>query len=117
MRGEWLRIPKSNRRLAHGAHGRRAGGFAASRSHSRRNNHDQNLDVQRNKGDNSQLLVPAAGLPAVTVPMGYWQGRLPAGLQFAGRPFAEGALIELAYAYEQKTGYRRPPEGFGVIAE
>jgi len=62
------------------------------------------------KGDNSQWLVPDAGLPAVTVPMGYWQDKLPAGLQFAGRPFSEGVLIELAYAYEQKTKHRRPPD-------
>ncbi len=69
--------------------------------------------VEDYKGDNSQLLVPDAGLPAVTVPMGFWQDRLPAGLQFAGRPYSEGVLIELAYAYEQKTGHRRPPAGFG----
>jgi len=67
------------------------------------------------KGDNSQWLVPDAGLPAVTVPMGFWQDRLPAGLHFVGRPYAEGSLIELAYAYEQKTKHRRPPDGFGPI--
>jgi len=69
------------------------------------------------KGDNSQWLVPDAGLPAVTVPMGYWRDKLPAGLQFAGRPYSEGVLIELAYAYEQKTRHRRPPVGFGPVAE
>ena len=63
--------------------------------------------VAQYKGDNSQLLVPDAGLPAVTVPMGYWQDRLPVGLQFAGRPYSEGTLIELAYAYEQRTRHRR----------
>lgn len=68
--------------------------------------------VAQYKGDNSQLLVPDAGLPAVTVPMGYWQDRLPAGLQFAGRPYAEGTLIELAYGYEQRSRHRRPPAGF-----
>ncbi len=71
--------------------------------------------VDSYKGDNSQMLVPDAGLPAVTVPMGFWQDRLPAGLQFAGRPYAEGVLIELAYAYEQKTRHRRPPAGFGPL--
>ena len=71
--------------------------------------------VARYKGDNSQLLVPDAGLPAVTVPMGYWQDRLPVGLQFAGRPYSEGTLIELAYAYEQRTRHRRPPDGFGSL--
>ena len=69
------------------------------------------------KGDNSQLLVPDAGLPAVTVPMGYWRDKLPAGLQFAGRPYSEGVLIEIAYAYEQKTRHRRPPNGFGPVSD
>jgi len=64
------------------------------------------------KGDNNQLLVPDAGLPAVTVPMGFLEIGLPAGLQFVGRPFTEGLLIEIAYAYEQRTRHRRPPAGF-----
>lgn len=67
------------------------------------------------KGDNNQQLVPDAGLPAVTVPMGFWHNRLPAGLQFAGRPYAEGILFEMAYAYEQRTQHRRPPPGFGQL--
>jgi amidase len=62
------------------------------------------------RGDNSQGLIPAAGLPALTVPMGYTrENRLPAGLQFAGRPWSEGRLLALAYAYEQATQHRRPP--------
>ena len=69
------------------------------------------------KGDNSQELVPDAGLPAVTVPMGFWQDKLPTGLHFVGRPYSEGVLIELAYAFEQKTKHRRPPEGFGPISK
>ena len=73
--------------------------------------------VEDYKGDNSQWLVPDAGLPAVTVPMGYWQGKLPAGLQFAGRPYTDGTLIELAYAYEQKTRHRRAPDGFGPVTD
>lgn len=64
------------------------------------------------KGDNSQLVAPATGAPAVTVPMGFSHGSLPAGLQILGRPYSEGRLIELAYAYEQATHHRRPPEGF-----
>lgn len=64
------------------------------------------------KGDNSQLVAPATGLPAVTVPMGYTRGVLPAGLQLLGRPYAEGVLIKFAYAYEQATNHRRPPARF-----
>ncbi len=67
------------------------------------------------KGDNSQLVAPATGLPAVSVPMGYTYGNLPAGLQILGRPWSEGLLISLAYAYEQATHHRRPPAGFPPI--
>lgn len=63
-------------------------------------------------GDNSQFVAPATGMPAVVVPMGFWQNKLPAGLQILGRPYSEGLLIELAYSYEQATKHRRPPEGF-----
>ena len=73
--------------------------------------------VEEYRGDNSQWLVPDAGLPAVTVPMGFWRGELPAGLQFAGRPYSEGVLIELAYAYEQKTRHRRAPGGFPELVK
>lgn len=68
--------------------------------------------IEEYKGDNSQLVAPATGLPAVTVPMGYSYGHLPAGLQILGRPYSEGLLIGLAYAYEQRTQHRVPPELF-----
>lgn len=64
------------------------------------------------KGDNSQLVAPDTGLPAVTVPMGYTYGILPAGLQILGRPYSEGLLFGLAYSYEQATLHRVPPRGF-----
>jgi Asp-tRNA(Asn)/Glu-tRNA(Gln) amidotransferase A subunit family amidase len=64
------------------------------------------------RGDNSQRVAPATGLPATTVPMGYSRGSLPAGLQILGRPFSEGLLFTLSYAYEQATRHRHPPPGF-----
>jgi len=61
------------------------------------------------RGDNSQGLIPATGLPAITVPMGFLADGLPTGLQIVGRPFDDGLLFRYAYAYEQATGHRRPP--------
>ena len=49
--------------------------------------------------------------------MGTTREHLPAGLQILGRPFAEGRLIELAYAYEQGTLHRHPPPDFGPLGE
>jgi len=53
---------------------------------------------------------PAAvsGYPSVTVPAGYAFG-LPVGLTFIGRPWSEGTLIRLAFAFERATKHRRPP--------
>ncbi len=68
--------------------------------------------IEEYLGDNSQLVAPATGMPAVTVPMGYTYDHLPAGLQILGRPYSEGMLIGLAYAYEQATLHRHPPDGF-----
>ena len=68
-------------------------------------------------GDNSQLLAPATGMPAVTVPMGYTHGQLPAGLQILGRPWSEGLLFGIAYAFEQATLHRVPPDLFPELKE
>ncbi len=56
-------------------------------------------------------------MPAITVPMGYSRGNLPAGLQLLGRRYSEGELLRIAYAYEQATGHRRPPELFPQLAD
>jgi amidase len=66
-------------------------------------------DLNTPAGDNNQLFSPSTGYPAITVPMGYTRGVLPAGIQFFGRPWAEETLIRLAYAYEQATRWRKPP--------
>jgi len=63
-------------------------------------------------GDNSQLIPPHTGLPAITVPMGFTHKKLPAGLQIVGKLFGEPDLIRIAYAYEQATHHRRPPKKF-----
>ncbi len=75
-------------------------------------------DLESPAGDNSQVLSPHTGFPAITVPMGYTRGsddepeHLPAGLTFIGRLFAEPDLIRYVYAYEQATRHRRPPPNF-----
>jgi Asp-tRNA(Asn)/Glu-tRNA(Gln) amidotransferase A subunit family amidase len=72
-------------------------------------------DVKSPAGDNSQILSPQTGFPAITVPMGFTHGSLPAGMTIVGRLFSEGLLIKYAYSYEQATRHRRPPEGFGPV--
>lgn len=62
-------------------------------------------------GNNSPMIAPHTGSPAITVPMGF-AGLLPAGISFLGRPFDDGPLLGVAYAYERATHHRRPPPLF-----
>ncbi len=49
------------------------------------------------------------GLPQVTVPAGFLGNTYPFGVSFLGRPWDDGRMLALAYAYEQATHHRRPP--------
>jgi amidase len=50
-----------------------------------------------------------AGYPNLTVPAGEVHG-LPVGISFFGRAFDEPTLLRLAYAFEQLTKARKPPQ-------
>jgi amidase len=50
-----------------------------------------------------------AGYPDITVPMGFLSG-LPVGISFFGPAWSEPKLLAIAYAYEQATKHRKPPE-------
>jgi amidase len=48
-------------------------------------------------------------VPSIVVPAGFTRDHLPAGITFLGRPYDDGTMLKLAYAYEQATQHRRPP--------
>jgi amidase len=60
-------------------------------------------------GIGSSSLAAISGYPSITVPAGFVSG-LPVGLTFVAKPWNEKQLIEIAYAFEQTTGVRKPPE-------
>jgi Asp-tRNA(Asn)/Glu-tRNA(Gln) amidotransferase A subunit family amidase len=48
-------------------------------------------------------------VPTITVPAGFTDEDLPAGLCFVGRPYDDANMIKFAYAYEQATHHRKAP--------
>jgi amidase len=74
-------------------------------------------DLNTPHGNTNPRISPPTGFPAVTVPMGFIRGTLPAGLQLLGRPWSEPTLIRISYAYEQATEHRRPPASTPPLGE
>lgn len=57
----------------------------------------------------SSSAAAVAGYPNITVPAGFVFG-MPVGISFFGRAWSEPTLIKIAYAFEQATRHRRPPQ-------
>jgi aspartyl-tRNA(Asn)/glutamyl-tRNA(Gln) amidotransferase subunit A len=53
------------------------------------------------------ISVNLAGLPALSLPCGFDAQGLPIGMQIIGKPFDEGTILNLAYAYEQSTVWHK----------
>lgn len=56
-----------------------------------------------NQYDSNTVLANLAGLPAISVPMGF-VGTTPVGLQFMSKKFEDDKLLRLARAYEKTAG-------------
>jgi Asp-tRNA(Asn)/Glu-tRNA(Gln) amidotransferase A subunit family amidase len=53
--------------------------------------------------------VNRIGVPAVVVPGGFYGNGLPFGIEISTRVWKDGDLLGWAFAYEQKTKFRKPP--------
>jgi Asp-tRNA(Asn)/Glu-tRNA(Gln) amidotransferase A subunit family amidase len=66
-------------------------------------------------------LGSVTGFPSIVVPGGFSSPTptaalgVPVGIEFIGRPWSEGTLIEIGYGYEQATHHRRPPRSAPAI--
>ena len=64
-------------------------------------------------GDNfsvgSSSWAAISGYPSITVPAGF-ASSLPLGISFISKPWNEKQLIEIAYAFEQTSRVRKPPD-------
>jgi amidase len=55
--------------------------------------------------------ITSTGLPAISVPCGFTKDGLPVGVQIVGRHNDDLGVLQLAYAFEQATGFwkQKPP--------
>jgi aspartyl-tRNA(Asn)/glutamyl-tRNA(Gln) amidotransferase subunit A len=51
------------------------------------------------------LPASLAGLPGMSLPVGFGQAHMPVGLQLIGNYFGEGQLLQAAHAYQQTTDW------------
>jgi Asp-tRNA(Asn)/Glu-tRNA(Gln) amidotransferase A subunit family amidase len=61
-----------------------------------------------------------SGLPAISVPVGFIPDAatptgIPVGMEFLGRAFTEGDLLQIAFSWEQETHIRRVPASTPVL--
>jgi amidase len=66
------------------------------------------VDGDHDAGGSSNAAA-VAGYPDITVPAGFIFG-LPVGISFFGRAWSEPVLLKIAYAFEQATKVRKPPQ-------
>jgi amidase len=66
--------------------------------------------IGQTQQERNGFLAAASGFPAITLPAGFSKAGLPVGIELMAMPFQEAKLLQMAYAYEQKTQWRRPPE-------
>ncbi|MGH2617181.1 MAG: amidase [Thermomicrobiales bacterium] len=67
-------------------------------------------------GSGLNRIYNLAGVPAISVPAGFSRGGLPIGIEFAGRPFAESTVYQLARAYEQANPWHTMHPNLGPTA-
>jgi len=71
--------------------------------------------VGGSQNERNGVLASVTGFPSICVPAGFSDPTedaklgVPIGMEILGRPFSEGVLIEIAYAYEQFSKVRQAP--------
>ncbi|PFP24509.1 amidase [Bacillus sp. AFS073361] len=68
-----------------------------------------NLEVIVFPSEEGSHISAKAGYPSIAVPAGYTAEGEPVGITFAGTAYSEPLLIEVAYAFEQMTKFRKAP--------
>lgn len=71
-----------------------------------------NLDYTVLTFPTNTIIASQSGVPAISMPAGFTEEGIPVGIELIGKPYDEGALLSLAYSYEQITKTRKSPTEF-----
>jgi len=63
--------------------------------------------LTRNVSARNASPFDAYGIPTISIPYGFTSDGLPIGMQIAGAPWAEAAVLTLAGAYERETEWHK----------
>ncbi|GAB4838489.1 hypothetical protein Ancab_028034 [Ancistrocladus abbreviatus] len=75
---------------------------------------ENELDAVVTPGSKFSTILAIGGFPGISVPAGYDENGVPFGICFGGLRGSEPELIEIAYAFEQATKIRTPPESLMI---
>ncbi len=75
-----------------------------------------NLVGDEANGGSTCQLSATTGLPAMSVAVGFGAQGTPVGLELLGAPFAEAALLKIAYGWEQHAHPRKAPFSTPALA-
>lgn len=72
-----------------------------------------NNPTERYLADTFTVAANLAGLPALSIPVGFNREKLPIGMQLMGHFFEESKLLQMGHLYQQATTWHQErPEGF-----
>lgn len=73
---------------------------------------DTNLSTRFGRARGASVLGALAGVPALSVPMGFGPNGLPLGLSITGNLFSENTILQIGMAFQGETDWhrRRPTE-------
>jgi len=72
---------------------------------------DTNLSTRFGGSRGASVLGPLAGVPCLSVPMGFGPHGLPLGLSITGDLSCENTILQIGMTYQRETDWhrRRPP--------
>jgi aspartyl-tRNA(Asn)/glutamyl-tRNA(Gln) amidotransferase subunit A len=74
---------------------------------------EANLEEELNFPDPLGGIGNLCGLPGISVPCGFTEGKLPVGLQFVAKPLDEQSVLDAANLFQKNTDWHKRHPAIG----